>query len=148
MFKGDHSCQPCARAGKSALSDWFGRCLDYQVYFFDVFYSRLFDRSSLFKDFFKGDMKKKGKVRRTCFCSRPVLMAEMLLLCIKQILIRIMEFFCSLDVNNLNAFYSNMMGLSRMHHKMGIRPWMYSVFVEVSTEAVAFSSAQSIYANR
>jgi hypothetical protein len=118
------------------------------VYFFDVFYSRLFDRSSLFKDFFKGDMKKKGKVRRTCFCSLPIFMAEMLLLCTKQILIRIMEFFCSLDVNNLNAFYSNMMGLSRMHHKMGIRPWMYSVFVEVSTEAVAFSSAQSIYAKR
>jgi hypothetical protein len=38
-----------------------------QVYFFDVFYMRLFDRSSSFKDFFQGDMKKKGKVRVDTF---------------------------------------------------------------------------------
>lgn len=35
-----------------------------QVYFFDVFYLRLFDRSSLFEEFFQGDMKKKGKVSK------------------------------------------------------------------------------------
>lgn len=41
-----------------------------QVYFFDVFYMRLFDRSSSFKDFFQGDMKKKGKVRVGAFQMR------------------------------------------------------------------------------
>lgn len=34
-----------------------------QVYFYDEFYKRLFDRSEAFNSFFSGDMKKKGMVR-------------------------------------------------------------------------------------
>lgn len=38
-----------------------------------------------------------------------------------QILIRIMEFFCAIDVDNLNGFYKSMLPLARVHNQRNIR---------------------------
>jgi hypothetical protein len=38
-----------------------------------------------------------------------------------QILIRIMEFFCAIDVDNLSGFYKSMLPLARVHNQRNIR---------------------------
>ena len=48
-----------------------------------------------------------------------------------QVLVRIMEFLCSLNLKDPRSFEAKMVKLGAMHRKMGIRPWMFSVFVEV-----------------
>jgi hypothetical protein len=77
------------------------------VYFYDEFYKRLFDRSEAFNSFFSGDMKKKG-----------------------QVLIRIMEFLTTIDMDAPELFYLKCEGLAKVHSKRTIRPWQYSVFIE------------------
>lgn len=61
------------------------------VYFYDEFYKRLFDRSEAFNGFFSGDMKKKGAV-----------------------LIRIVEFITTIDMDAVDIFYKKVEGLAKV----------------------------------
>ena len=79
---------------------------------FDSFYDKLFERSETFKRFFGGDFKLRCKL-----------------------LTKQMMFFTTLDLDhNVQKVFDD---LGRMHTKMGISNWQYSLFVEVLLESLA-----------
>ena len=79
---------------------------------FDDFYEKLFDRSETFKTFFGGDFK---------------------LRC--RLLTKQMVFYTSLDLDkDIQKVFND---LGRMHKKMGISNWQYSLFVEVLLESLS-----------
>jgi hypothetical protein len=58
-----------------------------------------------------------------------------------QVLIRIMEFLTTVDMERVDLFLIKVEGLAKVHSKRLNRPWMYSVFVETlctTGEAVVF----------
>lgn len=80
------------------------------VTLFDECYDRLFERSEEFRAFFSGDLRKRGGV-----------------------LVRILEMLTTCNISteqNRNEEEIKFYRLGVVHLGMGIRPWMYSVFVE------------------
>ena len=50
-----------------------------------------------------------------------------------QVLIRIMEFLTTIDIEHNDLFFMKVEGLAKIHSKRTIRPWMYSCFIETLT---------------
>eukprot|EP00639_Heterosigma_akashiwo_P016833 CAMPEP_0206387774 /NCGR_PEP_ID=MMETSP0294-20121207/16838_1 /ASSEMBLY_ACC=CAM_ASM_000327 /TAXON_ID=39354 /ORGANISM="Heterosigma akashiwo, Strain CCMP2393" /LENGTH=408 /DNA_ID=CAMNT_0053839275 /DNA_START=295 /DNA_END=1521 /DNA_ORIENTATION=+ len=84
------------------------------VFFFDEFYNRLFQRSATFREYFGQDIRKRGEV-----------------------LLRIVQFVGSLDLADRSK-HKRLAVLGKNHISKNIKPWMYSVFVEVLIETMMY----------
>lgn len=63
-------------------------------------------------------------------------------------LIRIIEFLTTLDVEAKEIFAKRVEGLAKVHSKRTIRPWMYSVFIEVCIGGLANAPAHQVQVGR
>lgn len=83
------------------------------VVLFDSFYTKLFSRSKVFQAHFGSNIKVRG-----------------------EILIRIIQFVTTLDLDDLKVVKTKLYFLGRAHVSRNIRPWQYGMFVETLIETI------------